>query len=271
MRLAFGGASAGGRGGLFGERMDPGYPQSFALAFAVHAVLLAILFLGVRVQSHAPQSVAVELWEPPPRVAEPPKPEPKPEPRPEPPKVEPPKPEPKIEKPDIVDKPAPKKPEPKKPEPKKPEPKKLEPKKPEAKKPPPDTKARDAEFRRDMREQLAREQAAMQDRQMREAAAREQAAARNRALATWVSKIQAKIRSNVNLPPDIVGNPEAIFDVSLLPTGEVLTVRLRKSSGHKGLDAAVERAIQKSSPLPKPDQPELFRRDLELSYRPQDK
>jgi len=55
-----------------------------------------------------------------------------------------------------------------------------------------------------------------------------------------------------------------------LPTGEVLSVRLRKSSGHKQLDEAIERAILKSSPLPKPDRAELFMRSFELKYRPLD-
>jgi colicin import membrane protein len=50
----------------------------------------------------------------------------------------------------------------------------------------------------------------------------------------------------------------------------VLSVRQRKSSGHAGYDSAVERAIYKSSPLPKPDQPAIFRRDLELKFRPKD-
>lgn len=264
MKLAFGLGSSGGRGsggGLrFGERRDTGYAPSFALAFAVHAILLAILFLGVRVQSHAPESVSVELWEPPPpplRAPEPPKPVPKVEP-------EPPKPEPKIEKPEIVEKPAPK------PEPKKPEPK-PEPKKPEPKKPPPDTKARDAEFQRQLREQLALEQAARDQALARDAAARQLAAARDLAMATWIGLIRNKIRGNINLPQDLAGNPEAIFDVSLLPTGEVLTVRMRKSSGHKGYDEAVERAILKSSPLPKPDPATLFQRQLELKFHPQDK
>ena len=63
------------------------------------------------------------------------------------------------------------------------------------------------------------------------------------------------------LPPDIAGNPEAIFDVVQLPTGEVMSVKLRKSSGHKAYDAAVERAILKSSPLPRPDRPEQFQRE----------
>ena len=74
------------------------------------------------------------------------------------------------------------------------------------------------------------------------------------------------------MPPDIVGNPEAVYRVTLLPTGEVLgQPKLVRSSGHKGYDEAIERAILKSSPLPKPDQPNLFQRELELRFRPQDK
>ena len=51
-------------------------------------------------------------------------------------------------------------------------------------------------------------------------------------------------------------------------TGEVLEVKLRRSSGIGSLDAAIERAILKSSPLPKPDDPALFQRTLEIKYKP---
>ena len=231
---------------VFGERDETGYSSSFALSFAIHALLVAVMFLGVRWQSHPPQTVSVELWEPPQPVAEPPRPAPKIEP-------EPPKPEPKIEKPEIVEKPAPKP---------KPEVKKLEPPKPR-----PD----DREFQRQLREQLARESASAQERQIKELFEKERLSALNRARATWVEKIRAKIRGYILLPPDLQGNPEAIFDLTQLPTGEVLSVRLRKSSGHKGYDDAVERAILKSSPLPRPEQPSLFERQLELRFRPQDK
>jgi len=61
-----------------------------------------------------------------------------------------------------------------------------------------------------------------------------------------------------------------IFDVVQLPTGEVLSARLRKSSGNKAYDDAVERAILKSSPLPRPDRPDQFRRELQLKFRPQE-
>jgi colicin import membrane protein len=247
---------------LHERRPEPGAFLSPVLAALVHAVLLAVLMFGVRWQSRPPDAVTVELWEPP---AVEPRPVPKAEPAPAPkPKVEPPpvpKPEPRIEKPDIAEKAPPPKP---RPEPKsKPEPPKAAPKPPS-----------DAEAQRRLREELAREQqllALEREREaIRERLARDAAAASQRALAGWIDRIRAKIRANILLPPDLKGNPEAIFDVAQLPTGEVLTVKLRKSSGHAGYDAAVERAILKSSPLPKPDRAELFQRNLELRFRPLD-
>ncbi len=70
------------------------------------------------------------------------------------------------------------------------------------------------------------------------------------------------------VPPEVKGNPEAVFDVTQLPSGEIVTVRLKRSSGHGALDAAIERAILKSNPLPKPEPADLFSRSLELRFRP---
>jgi colicin import membrane protein len=97
-----------------------------------------------------------------------------------------------------------------------------------------------------------------------------EAAARSRAEADYIRRIQAKVKGNVTLPPDMSGNPEAIFEVVQLPTGEIIDAVLRKSSGVRAYDEAVQRAIQKSSPLPRPDRPELFQRSLTLKFRPQD-
>jgi colicin import membrane protein len=247
-------------------RREPALGPSIALSALTHALLVAVLFLGVRFQSHAPATVEVELWEPPPPAPPAPVVE-APKPPPPPPPVVKPEPEPEVKKPDIA---LPEKPKPKpKPEPKveaKPKPK-----------PKPEPK-RDLAFDKMLREQVAREQQELaqeekerQERQMRELIARQQAAALQKALATWSDKIRAKVRGNIILPQDIPGNPEAIFDVALLPTGEVLTIRKRKSSGHPAYDEAVERAIMKSSPLPLPDDRSIFRRDLELKFRPQDR
>ena len=88
--------------------------------------------------------------------------------------------------------------------------------------------------------------------------------------ADYQGKIAAKIRGNLMVPPGVSGNPEAEFRVNQLPTREVVEVRLQRSSGHKALDEAIERAIYKSSPLPKPERPEDFARELELKFRPLD-
>jgi colicin import membrane protein len=57
-------------------------------------------------------------------------------------------------------------------------------------------------------------------------------------LLDYAAKIRGKVRGNIVLPPNIQGNPEAIFEVNQLPTGEVLDVKLKRSSGNAGLDAS---------------------------------
>lgn len=249
-------------------REEPGKKYALTFTILVHVGLVAALFLGVQWKRSQPEVMEVELWsaQPTPAQVAPPPPPPVPEVKPEPkpvPKVEP-KPEPP-KKPDIAikEEKKPPKPEPKKPEP--PEPKKPDPK-PEVKPPP---KAPD------FSEMLKRETSDLKPRtntqQIANAAAAEaeqRAASNRRGLADYASKIRGKVRGNIVLPPSIQGNPEAVFEVNQLPSGEVLDVRLKRSSGNPALDSAIERAIRKSSPLPKPDDPSLFQRTLEIKYKP---
>ena len=95
--------------------------------------------------------------------------------------------------------------------------------------------------------------------------------ARKKQTEAWITQIQAKVRGNIVLPPQVRGNPEAVFELTQLPSGEIINVRLQQSSGFPTLDAAIERAIRKSSPLPKPERAEVFERALELRVRPLDK
>ena len=262
---------------------------ALVLAALVHLLLIGALFFGVQWKSQEAAPVAVELWSaPPPSAVRPPlvvepKPQPKPEPKPE----QKPEPEPKAN-PDIAvkeekkpkkeepKKEEPKKEEPKKTEPKKEEPKKVEPKKDETKKPESDRRPNfDDELSKDLkevqrkgnaREQNARINAELN--QMGQLKGELAATANKRGLASYVAKVADKIRGNIVLPPGIQGNPEAIFIVNQLPSGDVIDVKIRKSSGNKALDDAIERAIRKSSPLPKPDNPELFDRELKIPYKP---
>jgi TonB family protein len=102
------------------------------------------------------------------------------------------------------------------------------------------------------------------------AKAEQAASARALGLADYAAKIRNKIKGNIILPASITGNPEAVFEVAQSPTGEIIDVRLIQSSGNEALDDAVHRAIKKSDPLPLPNQPDFFTRDLELRYKPFD-
>lgn len=246
----------------------PGKRAALVLAVTVHAVLLGFLIYGIRWQTHSPEAVEVELVSSVPRAAapqpapEPPTPEPKPEPKPQP-KPEP-KPEPKVEpkplaKPDIAIK------DKEKPKPEKP--------KPVPEEPPKKTTLLD-KLDRELNQTANRNKsssvASALDKELAQSKASQAAAASAKAMGDYMGRIRGKIRGNIVLPPDVKGNPEATFDVTQLPSGEVLSVKLRKSSGNAALDTAIERAILKSSPLPTPPRSDMFSRDLELKFRPLD-
>jgi colicin import membrane protein len=262
---------------------DPGKFPAAVLAIMVHLALFVFLYFGVQWHSVEPDAVSVELVEslPPVRPAPPPQtvvaPIP-PENIPEPP---PPVPEPKVEP-----KPAPAPPPIQKVEPKaapKPdialkkeqEKKKLqEQQREEQKKLDLAKQKQEAERKQALKEQLRKEQLQLQaQRELAQEQSQREAqriSAKNRANDEYVGKIRSKIRAYIVIPEGIVGNPQALFDVVQLPSGDILSAKLRKSSGNAAYDAAVERAILKSSPLPKPNQPELFQRELNLSFKPQD-
>jgi len=213
-----------------------------ALSALVHGVLLAVLVFGLHWQSRHPDAVEVELWSQLPEV-EPPRVEPMPEVKPQP------KPEPKVEqkqpKPDIA--------------------LEREKKLPKKKEEPPlkfDTTQR-------IREQLAQEQKALQDRERKDVL-KQFTSPPTAGLpdAGYIDKIRTKIKKSIITPSEIKGNPVVVFNIVQLPTGEVLSVRLVKTSGNALLDSAVERAIWKSSPLPKPDRPEQWLREFNISFRP---
>jgi colicin import membrane protein len=242
-------------GALGGFPPDPGSKPAAVLAVLVHVAFFSILVFGLRWNTKAPDAVVVEIWSTPavePRV-EPPPPAPKIEPKVEPkplPKVETkplPKVEPKVEprvvrKPDIAV---------------------------EKEKPKPVKKFK-MDQSKAINDELQRElQKVSVDREKAAKAAPPPPPA-GPVDAAYGNRIRSRIYGNIVIPQDVVGNPESTFEVIQLPTGEVLSVQLRKSSGNKALDDAWERAIRKSSPLPRPDRPDQFQRQLNLTFRPKD-
>jgi len=227
---------------------EPGLLPAGVLALLVHVAFLVFMIFGLNWKSYPPEGMVVDLWsslpEPAPPLARarplPPKPAPSPpEVKPLPPKPETPPPT----KPDIALK------------------EKVEPPKLVEKKQPVPEEQRPKVA--DDLEQLVRDQEALEKQ-------RAQQAAQSRALdviAEYKAKIMAKIRSRIVLPPNIPDDSVAELDVTLLPGGDILNVRLRKSSGYAAFDSAVERAIYLAKPLPLPPDPALFPKFRDLSLK----
>ena len=231
------------------------------LAVAVHAVFFALLYFGFTWQTQPARTISVELWQslpeveiaPPaaPKIAEAIQPVQPKQP------VQPVQPE-KLTKPEIA-------------LPDKKDKKKVETKTNQQ------IQEEQKQEKAEQRERIAAEQAAQQAaqaaREGAEQAAREKAA-RDAALDAivneYIAKITAKIRRNVHMPPAVRDDASALFRVTLLPGGAVLSAELKKSSGNEAYDNAVERAILVSQPLPLPADVEMFKRFrvLLLKFRP---
>ena len=237
-------------------------PSSFGLALLMHALLFGGMTLAVQWRTQPSAPIVAELWSslppaavdvapPPPPPPPPPKVEPEPE-RPvdiaiAPEKKAPPKIEPKKEE---------KKPEPKKEE-KKPEPKKEE-KKPEPKKEPP----KEAKKVEPKKEEPPRPRTDM-ERLMAQAGVAPAPGGATTAGATtsgvrgsdsgYSALVIGCIRPHIVfvVPEGTGANVYADFRVELLPDGAVGTVRLVRSSGLAGYDAAAERAIRRCDPFPR--------------------
>jgi len=250
------------------------------LAAVVNLAFIAFLVFSVTWQNRKVEPVSVELYAPPAKAEptappEPPKPQPEPpkaQPEPPKPQAEPPKPAPKAEPPAPTKAEIALKAKQEQAEREKKDQERKEAEKREADKREAERRKQEEKRLAEVRERQAKEEAALKAQAERERVATAQvaAAAQARAIDEYIRRIQAKIKGSVVLPPDIAGNPEAIFDVVQLPTGEIIDVKLTKSSGVRAYDDAVQRAIIKASPLPRPDSPDLFRRNLTLKFRPLD-
>lgn len=183
-----------------------------------------------------------------------PKVEPKPQPKPKPAPKPQPKPQPKP-KPKAETKPQPKpeaKPQPK-PQPK-PEPKS-------------DAKAREQEITRQRERELALALAA-EDEAM-------QAETDSELAMTYADAIESAVVDNWSRPPSARRDMEVTLLIQLIPTGEVVSVSVLKSSGNAAFDRSAVNAVNKAARFPEvadapPQVFEQYLRKLRLVFRPED-
>lgn len=119
------------------------------------------------------------------------------------------------------------------------------------------------------RAELAR-QAEQRRQQAIQAQAKKQARI-NEAVQKYKALILQAISQQWILPANVNAQLSCEFRIRLAPNGSVILARLSRSSGDAILDRSAETAINKASPLPVPQEQDLFElfRDIHLTVKPE--
>jgi colicin import membrane protein len=305
---------------------EPSRWPAIALAIAVHAGLLAFLFIGISWQNNAPVAVEAEVWDMKTQAAAPPPPPPPETVEPEPAPPPPPAPAPKVQEQPVEQPVAPKPPDIALEKRKEEKRKLLEEKKLEQEQLAKELKAKklaekkaqeEADRKAEALAERKREEKRLEEKKLEEKKLEEkkladklkaeklakakQAADEQKKLdklrddemkritggagaageaakssapridTGYLASITSKIKSTTSYPgsTDVPGNPKAVFKVEELPTGEIISVKLIKSSGIAAFDDAVEKGIIKASPLPKKKNGTV-ERTLEIAFSMKD-
>jgi len=130
---------------------------------------------------------------------------------------------------------------------------------------------REAAARRQAEERARVEQAMQDEAARRQAERAAQAQAEGERLdrvAEWAHALVRHVQNNYRKPP---GAPDAFacqVRLQLLPDGTVTNFRILKNCGDALLDRAVEDAVFRSSPMPRPADPSVFESDLTINFTP---
>ncbi len=63
---------------------------------------------------------------------------------------------------------------------------------------------------------------------------------------------------------------ECVVSVVQLPTGDVVSAMVASCNGDDAVRRSIESAVMEASPLPRPPQPSLFERNLNVTFRPEE-
>jgi colicin import membrane protein len=107
---------------------------------------------------------------------------------------------------------------------------------------------------------LQRQLAAEADRQQAERAG---------LLDQYVRMIQDKIERNWTRPLSARSGLDCMVSVVQVPTGDVIGVVVTSCNGDDAVTRSIEAAVRLASPLPRPPNPNLFERNLNVRFRPE--
>jgi colicin import membrane protein len=126
----------------------------------------------------------------------------------------------------------------------------------------------EAKAKREADERKRRElEAQLQDALAQEDTRRD--AERSGKLAQYIDLIRQKVERNWARPSSATSGLSCDVQVSQIPGGEVVNVRIGACNGDAAVMRSIEAAVYKASPLPPPPDPSLFERDLLFKFEPE--
>ena len=117
------------------------------------------------------------------------------------------------------------------------------------------------------KKEKAKREKAEREKQLQLQEEREVEEAAYSAIGALVGRIGAKVRQNWNKPPGSMAGLETVISVKVQRTGEVVSVKVVKSSGNVYFDQSAENAVYKASPLPFPDEPRYYEFIKEFNFK----
>lgn len=88
-------------------------------------------------------------------------------------------------------------------------------------------------------------------------------------LAVYVNAIQRRIQQAWIPPASAVQGLRCVVQVRQVPGGQVIGVTITSCNGDAAVQRSIEAAVYRASPLPEPDNPALFDRNLNIIFEPE--
>jgi colicin import membrane protein len=88
-------------------------------------------------------------------------------------------------------------------------------------------------------------------------------------LARYQFAIQQRIQQAWIRPASAMPGLKCVVEVRQIPGGQVVGVSITSCNGDAAVQRSIEAAVYKASPLPEPDNPALFDRNLRITFEPE--
>jgi colicin import membrane protein len=86
----------------------------------------------------------------------------------------------------------------------------------------------------------------------------------------YISAIENKIERSWIRPLSAREGLDCIVRVVQLPSGDVMSAQVASCNGDEAVRRSIEKAVMDASPLPKPSNPALFERNLNVNFKPEE-